>query len=367
MKIRCTKDRLLEGVTIAERISGKNLTLPVLNGILIETQGKQLTLKATNLELGVEIVIPADVEQEGKISVSGSVLHGVLSSVPGDSPVTLTENGGNLSIAAGGGSATLKGQVTEDFPTIPRLSDAHVFTLEAGEFARGVRSVIYSASASTIKPEQASVYIYRDNKDVCFAATDSFRLAEKKIEVKEGVPEFDPLLIPARNLSEVLRVLEASGGSVEVHVGDSQIAFRVDGIYITSRLVDGVFPDYRQVIPKNAITEAVVLKQDLVQVFKKLSVFADKSNQVSFHLEPAKKSFVLEARNADVGETQDSLLGQVTGDPLDINFNYRYVAECFQSIPTDSVSFSFGGLGKPLIIRGASDPSFLYLVMPMNK
>ena len=367
MKIRCTRDRLLEGVSIAEKVSGKNLTLPVLNSILIEAREKQLTLKATNLELGVEVTIPADIEKEGSLAVSGSVLQATLGAVVGDTPITLDGNDGNLLVVAGGGSATLKGQSIEDFPTIPQLSGAQTFTIPAGDFARGVRSVIYSASVSAIKPEQGSVYIYRDNKDICFAATDSFRLAEKKIEVSEGVPEFESILIPARNLVEILRVLDLRGGNVEIRLGNSQIAFKVDGVYLTSRLVDGVFPDYRQVIPKNAVTEAIVLKQDLVQLFKKLSVFADKSNQVSMHLDPSQKSFVLEARNADVGETKDSLLGQVTGDSLDINFNYRYIAECFQSIPTDSISLSFGGLGRPLIIRGVSDPSFLYLAMPMNK
>lgn len=369
MKIKCTKERLLQATTTAERISGKNLTLPVLNALLLEASGKSFVIKATNLELGIEVSVPAEVEAEGSVAVSGSVLHGTLGALVGDPPVVLAERDGNLLVEAGGGAATLKGKPADDFPTIPKLTEAESFTVPAERFARGVRSVVYSASVSAIKPEQASVYLYKDNNQLCFVATDSFRLAEKKIEVGGSVPDFDPILVPARNMVEILRVLDQVGGDVEIRLGGSQIAFQLDGVYLTSRLVDGAFPDYRQVIPKNAVTEVVVLKQDIVQLFKKLSVFSDTSNQVSLHLEPGKggDAFRLEARNADVGETKDGLAGEVTGDPLDINFNYRYIAECFSSIPTDSVTLSFSGLGRPLVVRGLSDPSFLYLVMPMNK
>lgn len=367
MKIVCTKDRLAEGIAIAERVSGKNLTLPVLNCILLEATSKLFMVRATNLELGIEVVIPAEVEGEGKIAVSGGVLHGTLGASLNTGPVTLKESEGNLLVQSGEGGSTLKGQSADDFPVIPQLSDAQVFSLPKEHFIRGIRSVVYSASVSSIKPEQTSVYIYQDNDAIVFVATDSFRLAEKRVVVGAEMVEFDPILIPARNTIEILRVLEQSeGDAVEIRLRNSQIALKIDGVYLTSRLVDGVFPDYRQVIPKSGVTEAVVLKQDLVQVLKKLSIFADKSNQVSMHLKPG-GLFTLEARNADVGESTDTLAGSVTGDPLDINFNYRYIVDCFQSIPTDSVTLTFGGLGKPLIIRGMGDSSFLYLVMPMNK
>ena len=368
MKITCTKERLVEGIAIAERISGKNLTLPVLNCVLLESVGKQFVVRATNLELGVEVMIPAEVEGEGKIAVSGSVLHGTLGASLNTSPVTLKESDGNLLVKSGEGDSTIKGQSVEDFPVIPQLSEAQTFSLPKEHLIRGIRSVAYSASVSSIKPEQTSIYIYQDNDAIVFVATDSFRLAEKRVVVGTKIPDFESILIPARNTTEVLRILEqSSGDSVEVRLQSSQIAFKIDGIYLTSRLVGGTFPDYRQVIPKNNVVEAVVLKQDFVQVLKKLAIFADKSNQVGMHLKPSDNSFTLDARNADVGESMDTLTGSVTGDPLDINFNYRYIVDCFQSIPTDSVTLSFGGLGKPLVIRGVSDPSFLYLVMPMNK
>lgn len=368
MKITCTKERLLEGISIAEKISGKNLTLSVLNGVLLEATGKQFFIKATNLELGVEITIPADVEKEGKIVVPGSVLHGTLGAMFGVSPVTLKEINGNLTVLSPEGGATIKGQAVEDFPLIPKLTNGQTFILPTEHLIRGIRSVVYSASVSSIKPEQTSICIYQEDRGLVFTATDSFRLAEKKIAVSATIPEFDSILIPARNTVEILRVLEQSKNeTVEIRLLRSQIAFKVDGVYLTSRLVDGVFPDYRQVIPKNFVTEAVVLKQDFVQVLKKLAIFADKSNQISMHLSPSEKTFILEARNADVGESRDTLRGSVTGDPLDINFNYRYIVDCFQSIGSDSVTLSFGGIGRPLAIRGVSDASFLYLAMPMNK
>lgn len=368
MKITCTRERLIQGITIAERVSGKNLTLPVLNCVLLEVVGGRLCVRATNLELGVEVVIPAELSGEGKIAVSGSVLVGVLGSLSHNGPVTLVAEGGNIVLQSPQGISTIKGQPADDFPVIPQLSEAKSFTLPKDHLIRGIRNVVYSASTSSIKPEQTSIYIYADDGCIVFAATDSFRLAEKRVEVKGEVPNFEPLLVPARNAVDLLRVLEAVPEEhAEVRLLSNQIALRLGNVYVTSRLTDGTFPDYRQVIPKQTVAEAVLLKQDVIQVLKKLSIFADKSSQVSVHVKPASGVCSFESRSADVGESEDVLRGTVTGEPLDINFNYRYLLDCFQSLPVDSVKFSFGGVGRPLVIRGVSDPSFLYLVMPMNK
>jgi len=301
------------------------------------------------------------------MAVPGSVLLNTLSALYEGKTVTLAERGGNLLIKTPHGTTTIKAQPHEDFPSIPKPTGAKTFTLPAEMLTEGFRSVWYSASISSVKPELSSVYVYPYDGKTYFVATDSFRLAEKAIVSKSGVPEFDALLVPFKNIGEIIRVLEQVRGDVSVSLTQNQISFSFDETYLTSRLVDGTFPDYKQIIPKEFVTEATVLKQDLLNILKKTTVFSDNFHQVRFKLDPEKKVFTLSSKNSDVGEAIDDVPASLSGDPLEISFNYKYLLDVFQSIHTDSVTLSFSGKSRPLVIRGVAEPSFLYLVMPMNK
>ena len=205
-----------------------------------------------------------------------------------------------------------------------------------------------------------------DAGSIIFAATDSFRLAEKKVKVK-NLKEMPPVLIPVKNIPEILRILEQAPEDISVVIDKNQISFSFDGLYLVSRVVDGVFHDYKQIIPKQYQTTAVMLKQDLVNAFKLNTVFSDKFNKLSVKVRPTEKKFELSMRNADIGENVSDLEAVCEGSDLDINFNSRYIADSFQSVAADSLSLEFGGLTKPLVVRGVNDSSFLYLVMPINK
>jgi DNA polymerase-3 subunit beta len=220
---------------------------------------------------------------------------------------------------------------------------------------------------SDIKPEISSVYMYQDgNDEIVFVSTDSFRLAEKKIKVK-GIPEFPGIIIPYKNIIEIIRVLGDTDSEVSITLSKNQISLSTGMTYITSRIIDGVFPDYKQIVPKESTTTVVALKQDLVSALKLSNIFSDKFNQITCVVKPGEKLFEVYAKNTDVGENTASIAASLTGQPIEINCNYRYVMDCFQSIGADSVSFDFAGANRPLMIRGISDTSFLYLVMPMNR
>lgn len=366
MKIECVKEKLEKNVSRAEKISGKNLTLPILSCILIEAKEGNITLKSTNLDLGIEIVFPAKVIKEGKIAVPGNILSGFLSNLKEDSTIILEEKEGNLEISAGNAKSLIKGQLAEDFPVIPKISGENKFSIDPEEFVRGIKSVWYSSSPSSIKPELSSVYIYVDGEEIVFVATDSFRLAEKRIKTRKRA-SFEPILIPFKNVPEIIRVMEGHKDEIIVNIDSNQISFSFNGIYLVSRVIEGSFPDYKQIIPKEIKTEAVCLKEDLVESLKIANVFSDNYNQIAFNLIPSSKKFELKTKNSNVGENINNIEAVFKGEDLSINFNYKYIADCFQSISADSVEMSFGGLSKPLLIKGVSDKSFLYLVMPMNK
>ena len=199
-----------------------------------------------------------------------------------------------------------------------------------------------------------------------FVATDSFRLAEKKIKLKKS-RDFGQILIPYKNIPDIIRVLESINDDVEVSLDKNQVSFSHKGVYLISRVIDGVFPDYKQIIPKSSATEITVLKQDIVNTLKLSNIFSDKFNQINIKVDPDNKKSEIRTKNNDVGENTTVLESSVTGEPIEINFNYKYIIDCFQSIDSDSVTLSFGGLNKPMVVSPVSDTSFRYIVMPMNR
>ena len=368
MKIECVKEKLLEAVTKAEKITGKNLTLPILSSIALETtSNSSVKIKSTNLYLGLEIEVPSKIVTNGKIALSGSVLLNFLSNIPSESKITIEALENEIFIHTSKTSTKIKSQNYEDFPIIPVVSGGKSLVLDAVEFVEGLKSVWYSAAVSSMKPELSSVYIYSDDQDnLIFVATDSFRLAEKKIKAKKG-KEMGSVLIPFKNTPEIIRVLESAKGDVSVSLSSNQLAFSWDGVYLVSRIIDGTFPDYKQIIPKEFKTDITVLKQDLLSSLKLANVFSDSFNQVVMKIIPKDKLFEITTKNSDIGENHNTLDAVIKGDDLTISFNYKYIIDCFQSIHSDSISMQFSGLGKPVLVSGVSDKSFLYIVMPMNK
>ncbi len=365
MKIECSVEKIKNAISQTERITGKNLTLPILNSILLIASGKVLKLRATNLSLGVEVEIPAKIEKEGLLAVSGSVLNAVFSNIFQNENINLENQNGNLLIKTKKSQIKLKGQPDDDFPTIPIVSGAS-FEIESRKLIEGLKAVCYSSSVSDIKPEISSVFIYTHADNLVFVSTDSFRLAEKKIKVK-GIEEISGILIPFKNVGEILKVFGELGGLIKIFFNKNQISFSSESVYLTSRIIDGIFPDYRQIIPKEFTTEVVVLKQDLLNALKLSNVFSDKFNQVNLKISPEEKIFELSSVNNDVGENKTSLDAVINGETVELSFNYKYFFDCFQSIATDSLSIKFSGAGRPIVVAPVSDLSFTYLIMPMNR
>jgi DNA polymerase III subunit beta len=365
MEIECQIEKFKNGISLAERIVGKNLTLPILNSVLLVASGKSLKFRSTNLSLGIEVEIPAKIEKEGTLAVSGSALSGVFSNFFQQETVNLKDVGGNLLIKTKKSQIKLKGQPHEDFPTIPKVT-GESFEIESKKLIEGIKSVYYSSSISDIKPEISSVFIYTDADNLVFVSTDSFRLAEKKIKVNK-FNDISGILIPFKNVNEILRVFGEFQGLVKVCFNKNQISFSSEEVYLTSRIIDGIFPDYRQIIPKEAKTSTILLKQDMLNALKLSNIFSDKFNQVNLAVKPKEKIFELSSANNEIGENKTYLDAAISGEEVSLSFNYKYFLDCFQSINTDSLSIKFDGASRPIIISPVSDNSFLYLIMPMNR
>lgn len=368
MKLKCSKEKLNNFISLADKITSKNTTLPVLSLVLLITENNVLKIRSTNLDIGVEFEVPAIIESNGIVAVPGNILNNTLSCLPKSQNLTLELVGENLKISTKNNTVVIKTQPYEDFPTLPKIQKGTSLNIKSDKIINGIKSVWYSASVSDIKPEISSVFIYSTNEGVLmFASTDSFRLGEKKI-LNKGVNIFNGIIIPFKNINDIIRIFESVDKDINIIFNKNQISFSCDGVYLTSRIINGVFPDYKQIIPKEEEkeTEVIVLKQDIIDSLKLINIFSDKFNKVNIKIDSKNKIFQLNSKN-DFGENVTNVKATISGDNIDMNFNYKYITDCFQSITSDSIFMRFSGESKPMVIGGVGDNSFTYLVMPINK
>jgi DNA polymerase III subunit beta len=230
----------------------------------------------------------------------------------------------------------------------------------------GIKTASFAASVSSIKPELGSVHILQKKEhSLTFVSTDSFRLMEKTVPQKGFILE-EPILIPQKNAVELARVCDVRDSNPVFKVNENQCALEFkDGVYITSRLTSGSFPDYEQIIPKEYSTHSTLLKNDLINTFKKTNIFLNKFMQVGLYV--TDKAVTVSANSGEIGTTTESIRAQTTGEDLNLNFNQRYLSEPLGYITDESIVMHFAGIGRPLVIEGLNDRSLRYLVMPMNK
>lgn len=366
MKIEVIKEKLLEAVSRAEKVAQRNPTLPVLSGISFEALGSILTIRSTNLDLGLSIHIPVKVLKEGHVVVSAHVISQLLNSLSKEKSVTLELKEQTLSVDTSNTHSKITTLNGEDFPIIPEIGGGSNFAIPAKDLIQGLKSVIYAAAAGSIKPELSSICLIHEADTLVFVATDSFRLAEKRMKVKK-IPNFTQILIPQKNSAEIIRIFDGIDEDISISIEDNQIAMRAGSIYLTSRTIDGSFPDYKQIIPKESASKAIVLKQDLITSLKTSLVFSDTFNQLRITVSPKNKLFEIESKNQDIGENKDTIDASIEGSDLSVSVNHKYLTDGFSSTSSDSLSLSFAGEGKPIVIEGVGDKSFRYLLMPMNR
>lgn len=365
MKATCNVEKLKNAVTLADRMTGKNMTLPILNAILLIAEGKSIKIRSTNLNVGIELEIPATVEVEGMVVLKGDIVANVCGNISGATEVILTLENDNLMMKAAKATTIIKALPTDEFPTLPVVEGDHI-EIKRSLLEDGIRSVYFAAAVTDIKPEIASIYLYSESGVLYMVATDSFRLAEKKIPIK-GIPDISKILIPYKNINDVLRALEVCGDMVRIAYTRNQIAFSGNGVYFTSRLIDGGFPPYQLIIPKEETTSVVVMKQDLINTLKLSTIFADKFFQVVFTIDPQTKQLSIASKNSDVGSVSSTVDAVIKGEAIEVVCNLKYFLDVFQAISGDSVSLSFTTPQKPIVIKGVTDTNFLYLLMPTNR
>ncbi len=374
MKFSCTKENLLKALTCTGYVSGKQVNLPILQNVLISMKNTETKIVSTNLEIAVSAQLRAKVETDGEFTVPARVFLEYMANVPGDRvDIELHESG--LGVQMGHSKTVLKGMEATEFPLIPGIEGDVVFELDAKVLLNALHQVLFAASKSDVRPELSGVLFHcnppEGKQSLVLAATDSFRLAEKKITFKSGGTEEKRVIVPSRTVSELVRIINVSTkeiDSVTMRVSDHQIVFVCGGVQITSRLTDGNYPNYEHIIPKESNVEMSALKDDVVKQVKGASLFTTKGiGAVRMKFVAAENKINITSTNAQTGEHAGSVVAEGKGDEVEMYLNHRYILDGLSVIDNERVKFSAQSTDAPLVMRPQMDKDYLYMIMPIKQ
>lgn len=363
MRFSCIKEHFERAVVIAERFTGKNITLPILGNILCEFNEHILRITATNLEYAVQIEVPGKGTGVAALSIPAKIVGGLLQSV-NEEQIVIEEKQGNIWIKTETRESRINSLPTEDFPLFPKIKKAHSVAVEAQTLQQGISTTIPAVSFSEFKPELSGVLFRIRGSELRLAATDTFRLAERIVEVTNKEAEEFQFILPQRVAQEIARVFNGEGQNIKITLGDNQVLFEGERVRIVSRIIEGSFPEYGAIIPKSFETTLFLKRQEFQEALRAASIFASKLQDVTLTLKG--KTLIIEAANPDVGEYKTTFAIQQTGKDGELHFNYRYLIDALSVLSEPEFFFGLNTQQAPSLIRNKEDASFLYVVMPIR-
>ena len=373
MKLECLKNVLLEKISLLQGAVSKNLTLPILNNILIQTENGRIKLAATNLELGMIAWVGGKIIDSGEITVPIKLLINVLSNISSEK-IILEVKQNSLVIQGEMSKISIKGMDGKDFPIIPKIEGGTEINLNSDQLKKTISQTIFSVSISETRPELTGIFIELSDKNINFVSTDSFRLAKSAAKFDLINSDSLNIIIPSKTMSEVLKCIGGldSGSKVLIRISDNQILFSLsNNISIISRIIEGQFPPYKQIIPEKTNTKIFVDKSALIKTVKMAGIFAaGKASEITIRQKDKNKNKIeLNSSSQDIGENSSLLEAEIKGDKIDdLVLSYKYLLEGISAVDSDKVCFSINNSNTPITITSGDDKDseFLYLIMPLR-
>lgn len=363
MKLQVTQENLAKALNNVARIAmtSKN-SLPILNNILLKTTNNRLSLSATNLEIAITEKIGSKVKSEGSITVPARLMHEYINSLPSD-VLDLELEDNKLHISTEQYKSTINGVVADDFPAVPEITKGISLTIPVKDMKKALQQVVFAASNDETRPVLTGVFLNTQDKSLFTAATDSYRLAEKRlIKVSQDVS----LLIPATALQELLRILPDDIESIELYADAQQVLFKAGDIELITRLIDAQYPDYRKLIPTKFSTVATVDRDEFTAIAKVSSLFARESaGSITIKVDEDDKKISITSIASQLGENTSSAPAEITGGG-EVTLNSRYLLDALNGLDTKQVTFSFNGKLEPCVLTSKESPDQTYLVMPLK-
>lgn len=364
MRITCERSYLATALGVAGRAVSSRNTLPILSNVLLETEDDRLKLTATDLDTAIRCVIPAAVAENGAVAVPAGILNDVVSKLP-DAPVTLEMQDGKVTVRCGKSDYMILSLPAEDFPVVPEVTEGTDIVLPQARLKEMLRLTTFAASKEETRSLLMGVLFEARNSALTLVATDTHRLAWKRATLGEEVSQPVTAIVPAKPLAEMERVLKDSmEDMVHVRFGASQVQFETEQVTLVSRVLDGQFPNYEKVIPKNVERKITFERTDMLDAVRRVYIVAKQSSEKAI---VTTKGDLLEmtAESQEVGRAYEEVPIAMDGDNLTIAFNARYLMEVLNILNDDQITLELTGSLNPGILK-TQDSDFLYVVMPMQ-
>ncbi len=362
MKLQVTQENLARALSSVSRVASTRGTLPILSNVLFKTVDNRLSIAATNLDIAITHYIGSKVSDEGAITVPARLTQDFVSSLPGG-VIDLRLDDYKLHISTEKYQSVINGITAEDYPVMPAITDGKSWSISGKVLKSALQQVIMAASSDEARAVLTGVYVHSFENKLYMVATDSYRLAEKLLmETKEDVS----LLIPASALQDLLRILGEYEDQVVVTHDDQQVLFKVGDVELVTRLIEGSYPDYRKLIPKEFASSATLKRTDLTNITKVSSLFARESaGSVTINLDSEKTEVSIRSVASQLGENTAAASAEVNGAGT-ITLNSRYILDALHALAGEDVIFSFNGKLEPSTLRDPKADDYLHVIMPLK-
>lgn len=374
MKITCIQENLNFGLQTTGHLVNKNVNLPILNNVLLEAKEGLLKLSSTNLEIGISNSVRCKVDQEGSFTVDARLLSDYVNLLSKDQIKIELKEDDFLQVSCGNSKTKIKGMVSDDFPVIPKIDKEKPYSVKTADFKNALSQVIFAVSTSETRPEISGVLMCfnKQKNKLVIVGTDSYRLTEKTLNLDKNQEEKD-VIVPIKTLQELLRILnnlkEYSNQieEINIYLSENQILFTCDNIELISRLIEGQYPDYKQIIPKDFKTKITVSAIELAKIIKTVSLFSKNGIfDINLLFDPA-QGLVAKSTNAQIGESTSVLEVEYEGEINETVLNYRYLLDGINNIGADEIEFSLIDNNIPCVMRPKGKDDYLYIIMPIKQ
>jgi len=363
MKVSCSREELTQKLAIVSRGVSTRTAVQILGGILLKAEAGQLSLAATDMELSLRASLEASVEGEGAVVVPGRLLVELARLLP-DAEVSIEQRAdeGVIHVSSGSFESRLNTYTAEDFPRLPDAEGLERHAVDRDALLETIARVGRSASRDESRPVLTGILVRFEPGKLVMAATDSYRLSVKETVLEGTIPELEAI-VPARALTELARIGQGAD-RIELGVQENQVVFGVDGVWLTTRRIDGQFPNYRQLIPESFEHEVAMDTREVLDVVRRIAVMAQRNSPLRLRF--AEGELTVSARTQDVGEAEESLPVSFNGEPLEIGFNAEFLRDGIESVTGDAVRFRLISPLRPCVLQAEGSDDFLYLIMPIR-
>jgi len=367
MKLSCTQEKLNQGLSRVTHVVKKGGPLPILGNILFKAKEGRLELSATDLEIGIKCNILGKIEKEGALTLPADIITSYVNFLPEDR-VNLETTDQVLHLKCKNFEANIKGLSSKEFPIIPEVKTEPLTKIPTDLFIPSLNQVIFAAAQEESRPEISGINFSFEKNLLILAATDSYRLTEKRIKLESGVKEKKSIIIPTKTVQELVRILSEEVGDVLVSVSENQILFHFNEVNLTSRLIEGQYPKYQEIIPKDFKTKVTLDTNLLLDTIKTVSLFSrEAASDIKLELDPSKEEIIISAETSQVGKSESKIKTKIEGEKNSINFNYRYVLEGLSAMISPQVIFEMTTDSAPAVLKPADSKDYIYIVMPIKQ